>query len=253
MELKLTISELFRNMIGEYKSEWVLTLPTIIKQFNLLQSFSSLQNKGLLGRISKLLYNAVISPLATWQRAQCLSIKALYLQAGINRPSQSPTTYPCWSLGSSLVIEVLPGERLWGKMGKRFDSIWSLRTTKVSTPLKWNKGISGLMRPRAESSVDGSESFCGLSHHLFCWGGTRAHWGHSAHHCWIEDEARKSFHGCFLHRQTRENWKQGGGKSSATKNNIRQWGTFHSGSLPTSPPPFDNHLITNEIGNGRVD
>jgi len=56
-------------------------------------------------------------------------------------------------------------------MGRRFDSV---RTLTVSTPLKWNKGLSGLMRPKAEFSVDGSESlcgsefFCGLNQHPFC-------------------------------------------------------------------------------------
>lgn len=123
-------------------------------------------------------------------------------------------------------------------MGKRLDFVWSLRTATVSTPLKRNEGTSGLVRPRAESSVDGSEAFCGPSHHLFCGGGKIAHWGDSAHHCWIEDEARKLFHVCFLRYQTRHNWKWGG-ESSTTESNIRQWGTFHSDSLLTSPSdPF---------------
>lgn len=41
-----------------------------------------------------MLYNAVISLLATWQRVVCLSMTALYLQAGINRPFSEPYNLP---------------------------------------------------------------------------------------------------------------------------------------------------------------
>lgn len=142
-----------------------------------------------------------------------------------------------------LVIDVLHGERLWRRMGGRFVSVWPARTGTVSMHLKWNKGLSGLMRPRAESSVDGSESFCdsetfcSLNQHPFCWGGVVARWRDSAHHFCIEDEARKPFHGCFFHFQIRHNWKQGGEKGSTIESNRTQWGTFHSASLLTSPPP----------------
>lgn len=42
----------------------------------------------------------------------------------------------------------------------RFNSVQSVRTVTVSTPLKWSQGLSGLSSSRTELSV-GSESFCG--------------------------------------------------------------------------------------------
>lgn len=42
----------------------------------------------------------------------------------------------------------------------RFYSVQTVGTETLGTPLKWNKGLSGLRSSRTEFSV-GSESFCG--------------------------------------------------------------------------------------------